>query len=1253
MKGRLAVTINGKEYEAEAGSTILDVIRKYQIDDIPTLCDDPKLPPYGSCYLCVVELEGQEKLIPSCSSPVRPGMVIHTSNERIRESRKTALELLLSNHYADCLGPCTLTCPAGVDVQGYIALISMGRHREAVALIKEKNPLPLVCGRVCVRECETACRRNLVDDRVGIDYLKRYASDLDIADPWIPEVPVRNGKKIAVVGGGPAGLTCAYFLVLRGYDCTIFDSAPRLGGMLRYGIPEYRLPKAVLDREIKWITDLGIRVETGTAFGSDFTLETLTTAGFDAAFLSIGAQKAKSMGLAGEDSTEGIIGGIDFLRQMQEKVLPALYGTVAVVGGGNTAIDAARSAIRRGAETVHILYRRTMKEMPAHQAEIDAALEEGIEIEFLCAPVAIVAKDNRVEALRCTRMELGQPDKSGRRSTRPLAGSEYELECNFVIAAIGQDVEPLAADITNGPETTAQNAIVVNGVLATTVPGVFAGGDAVTGPGVAIDAIAHGRRAALAIDHYVTTGAAARSEVLGFLSRKETFGPIAESEFRDVLRVEKERMGELIPAQRISSLVEVETGFTEAQALSEAGRCLECGCSAYFECDLRKRSSELGVDISKFVGDTRRHRIDATHPLIALDPNKCINCGRCVRTCSEVLGMSALGFVHRGFKSIVKPSMEKPLLKTNCISCGNCIAACPTGAITEKLPFRKPGPFAFEDVRSVCSFCSVGCNLSYRFFHDGLFTVSEVDGESHNNGYLCSKGRFGYRYMMEKDRILAPMIRRRGEWQQATWDEALSYTAERLGAIIAGSGTNSIATLASPKMTNEDLYLLQRFVRTGLKNNNIASFGNIIDGVEQDALDDMIGTTVSTATMDDLAKADVILVVNTDFLEESLVVELKIKSARRQGSRVVTISSSEIPLVKSSDLWVDSKRGTNTALINGICKAIVDRGLEDRSFIDGRAEGYGRFAESIASFDFVTVSDITGVRRETLRSLFDHLSDRTQNLVVVYNIDSAWEKSKNDLKALTNLMMLTGRLGRPGSGIVILRAFANSQGLLDMGADPRYLPGQVRWDQTDRIRVLEEIWGSDLRGMFGPTDLKDTMQQDRIKALLVFGEDPLLATSSLRLASGAQFMLVVDSFMTVTAAEADVLLPAPLPIEVEGSITACDRRVQKVTQLKPPKTGWDYRQIINGLAGKMGIPVVLSTRQQIEDEIRRSVPLYGNLSKGVFWGNGLFGEAFMTPTGTAKFGMPTVDVASFDRSNRRYLHDENYFELRIKSRLTP
>ena len=1252
MTEQMKIKINGQEYGANPGDTILDVVRRHDIDHIPTLCHDPKLPPYGSCYLCVVEIEGLEKLVPSCSSPVAPGMAISTDNERIRESRKTALELLLSNHYADCLGPCTQTCPAGVDVQGYIALMSMGRYREAVELIKEKNPLPLVCGRVCVRECESACRRNLVDDRVGIDYLKRYAADVDIENPWTPDVPKRNGKRVAVVGGGPAGLTCAYFLTLKGYGVTLFESSPKLGGMLRYGIPEYRLPKALLDREIKWITDLGVEVKTGVSLGKDFSLESLKT-GFDATFLALGAQKAKTMGIADEGQTEGIIGGADFLRAMQTEDPPKIYGTVVVMGGGNTAIDAARTSLRTGADKVVVLYRRTMKEMPAHQMEIDAAAEEGVEMRFLSAPLSIISKNGRLEALRCIRMELGEPDASGRRSPVPVKGSEYDLPCAFAISAIGQDIDLGTIDEESGLAVTRQKAIKAGKTsFATSIPGVFAGGDVITGPAVAIDAIAHGRQAAFAIDEYVRKGSTTSADK-EFISRKEAFGEIPESAFAEVRRIEKERMAELPAAERIKGQAEVEVGFSEGQVMNETGRCLECGCSAYFDCDLRKYATVFGVDINKFAGDARKHRVDGSHPLIALDPNKCINCGRCVRTCSEILKVSALGFVYRGFKSVVKPSMEKPLLETTCISCGNCIDACPTGAITEKMPFRKPGPWAFKEVESLCAFCSLGCNLSYRVFHDGLFTVSNVNGASHNKGYLCTKGRFGYRYMLEKDRPLKPMIRKKGEWHESTWDEALDLAARKLTAIANASGADSIAVLASPTLTNEELYLLQKFVRTGLKSNNIGSFTNLARGSEQDGLDRMFGMTVSTATMDDLGKADVILVVNADLSEDHLIAGLKVKAAQKTGARLVTVSSSEIPLVKSSDLWIDGKRGTTTALISGVCEAIIEKGLEQKKFIETRTEGYEAFKSSIARLDPGLVAEITGVKREKLLALFDLVSDPKTNVVVVYGIDSLWEKSKNDLQALGNLLMLSGRVGKPGNGIILLRDFANSQGLLDMGVDPGYLPGHIRANDAGRIEELGKLWGVDLQSVFKPVDLKDAMEKDRIKGLIVFGEDPLSVTSNLKLTSGAEFMVVVDSFMTATASEAQVFLPASLPIETEGTFTACDRRVQRTTRVFAPRSGRENREILAALAEKMHIPLAPKKGPDIEKEIRKAVPLYGKLAKEGFWGKGLFEHTFMTATGKGEFALYQDDVTPQRGEKGRYLFGDNYFSLEIGSKLMP
>ncbi|MDR2018945.1 MAG: molybdopterin-dependent oxidoreductase [Syntrophobacterales bacterium] len=1252
MTTNFKITINGNVYAASPGQTILDVARANQIDNIPTLCWDPKLPAYGSCYLCVVEVKGLEKLVPSCSSPAADGMVVETDNARIRESRKTALELLLSNHYADCLGPCTQTCPAGVDVQGYIALMAMGKFTEAVKLIKETNPLPIVCGRVCVRECEAACRRNKVDERVGIDYLKRYAADIDLEHPWTPELAPANGRKVAVVGGGPAGLTCAYFLTLKGYSVTLNEASPHLGGMLRYGIPEYRLPKKTLDREIKWITDLGVTVKTKSVLGKNFTIASLKKDGFDAIFLALGAQAGKAMGIKGEDETPGVIRGADFLRQLQGTKVPEIYGNVVVVGGGNTAIDAARSAMRMGANKVTLLYRRTKKEMPAHEMEIDAALEEGVELIQLSAPVGIVKKkDGRLTALTCIRMELGEPDASGRRSPVAKKGSEYNLKADFAISAIGQDIDLGAINRNGNLKTKWGNVIVTKeGTLETSIPGVFAGGDVITGPAVAIDAIAHGKIAADAIERYIVSGSP-EEQPKGFISRKDSYGEIPESEFTDFAKIKKEKMSEMDVAERIKSLKEVELGFTEEQMANECSRCLECGCSEYFDCALRKYASEFGVNITRFVGDVRRHKIDTTHPFITLDPNKCINCGRCIRTCSEVIQASALGFVNRGFKSVMKPAMEKKLLETTCISCGNCIAACPTGAISEKLPFPKPGPWASEKVESVCAFCSVGCNVGYKVFADHTFTIQNLNGSSHNKGYLCSKGRWGYRYMLESDRLTKPMVRKNRTLREAGWDQALEYAADRLKSVIKAHGPQSVAVFGSPRMTNEELYLLQKFVRTGLKTNNIGSFTNIMNGAGQDALDGMFGITASTATMDDIKKADVVVVINSNLSEDNLIAGLKVKEAQKTGTRLATVSSAATPLARTSNLWIKPKRGTNTVLINGISKAVINAGSQDKEFVEKRTEGFKAFMKSLSKADVSGISAITGVTAGKLTELLDLVANRKHNVVILYSIDSSTEKSKNDLKALANLLMLTGRVGKPGNGIVILRDFANSQGLFDMGADSRYLPGNVGAKDTEGIKRVGAFWGTDMKGVFKPVDLRGAMEKGKFKALVIFGEDPLREKTNKALAAGAEFILVVDTARTATVAKADVVLPASLPVETSGTTTACDRRVQKVTKVFPSLTGLETWQIITKLAGKFGMPGTYKTSQDVFKEIKKVNPAYRTVVIGSFWGKDFLKKAFLTVDGKGRFMALPADTTPENTAKKPYLYSEKYYENQVKGRL--
>jgi predicted molibdopterin-dependent oxidoreductase YjgC len=595
--------------------------------------------------------------------------------------------------------------------------------------------------------------------------------------------------------------------------------------------------------------------------------------------------------------------------------------------------------------------------------------------------------------------------------------------------------------------------------------------------------------------------------------------------------------------------------------------------------------------------------------------------------------------------------MEKRLLDTTCISCGNCVGACPTGAITEKLPFPKPGPWASEKVESVCSFCSIGCNLSYKVFSDHTFTVQNVNGTSHNKGYLCSKGRWGYRYMLEGERLLTPSIKKKGVHAQATWGEAFDHAANRLKSIISAHGPESVAVFGSPRMTNEELYLLQKLVRTGLKTNNIGSFSNLLNGVEQDGLDDTFGITASTTTMDELRKCDVALVINADLAEENLIAELKVKAAQRRGARLVTINSSEISLNKFSDLWIDAKRGTNTVLINGISRALIEKGAVDKDFVEKRTEGFAAFKDSVAGMDINTVSSVTGVDAEKLTALFDLLTKPDLNVIVLYSIDSLWEKSKNDLKAIGNLMMLSGRIGKPGNGIIILRDFSNSQGLFDMGADPRYLPGNVPLWDTSRIKGLGEKWGVDLAGVFKPVDLKAEMEKDRIKAILIFGEDPLRETANLGLTGGAEFVLVVDTAMTATAQEAEVVLPASLPVETSGTLTSCDRRVQRSNKVFEPPQGMENWQIIAKLAERLGMAAPYKSADDISVEIGKANPAYQGLANGAFWGKDFLKEQFMTADGKGKFGDQPAGVAPISVDKKPYLYSEKYFEVKVRGKL--
>ena len=416
---KFRLNIDGKEVLGLPGQTILEVARENDVF-IPTLCFDERTEIYGSCGLCVVEVEGNPKLCKACATEIAPGMVVMTNTDRVVESRKTNLELLISNHNGDCKAPCVKACPAGTDCQGYVGLVANGEFELAHELVKDKIPLPASIGRVCPHPCEDACRRALVDEPISIAALKRFLADTDMmADQtFIPEIDEETGKSVAIIGGGPMGLSAAYFLRQMGHDVTIFDAMPKLGGMLRYGIPEYRLPKEVLDAEIAIIEAMGVELVPNTKIGEDISFETIQ-GDFDAVLLAIGAWVSTGVGCPGEDAA-GVIGGIDFLRKVVRNEYIDFGEKVAIVGGGNTAMDACRTAVRLGAKEVYNIYRRTKDEMPADRLEIEEGEEEGVIFKNLTNPLEFVKDENgHVKQVVLQVMELGEPDASGRR--KPVA----------------------------------------------------------------------------------------------------------------------------------------------------------------------------------------------------------------------------------------------------------------------------------------------------------------------------------------------------------------------------------------------------------------------------------------------------------------------------------------------------------------------------------------------------------------------------------------------------------------------------------------------------------------------------------------------------------------------------------------------------------------------------------------------------------------------------------------------------------------
>ncbi|NMB76654.1 MAG: FAD-dependent oxidoreductase [Myxococcales bacterium] len=915
MANEIKFFLDGQEVEAQPGETILEVARRHG-KRIPTLCHDPRLEPFTSCFVCLVEQEGRPGFVPSCGTKVAPGLKIQTDTPAVREARRMALELLMSAHAGDCVAPCRLQCPDNIDIQTYIAAIAAGEFGEALQVIKRTNPFPSVCGRVCPHTCELQCRRNRVDEPVAINPLKRFVADLDRESkaPYRPPVAPDTGFKVAVIGGGPAGLTAAYYLRQKGHAVVVFEMNEKAGGMLRYGIPRYRLPHDVLDAEIAHITDLGVELRCGQKLGRDFTLKSLREQGFGAVFLAVGAWVSQKMDVPGEDLA-GVFPGIGYLFESAHGRKPKIGKQVIVVGGGNTAIDAARTARRMGAE-VTLLYRRTRKEMPAETFEVEEAEREGVKMHFLAAPVEVLGKSGKVSGIRSIRMELGEPDASGRRRPVPVPGSEFDIPASAVIAAIGQKPDLTAWGEPGGPAATKWATVKADEkTYQSEVEWIFTAGDCLTGAATAIEAIAGGRKAAISIDRFLR---GLRPLPIGkpFSDSIGRLEDVPEDIFQGVEKQARAKGREMPVERRLKSFKEVELGISAAQALAESARCLECGCTAVDTCQFRNLCEEYEARPDRFKSDHTFLPVLEDHPFIRYDPNKCIMCGRCVRICLEQQGTGALGFVRRGFETQIQPTLGQPLLSTDCDACGQCLGTCPTGALEVKPVLPKPGPFQPTCHEVACGFCGVACRLKIESVRGHYLRALSQPGIGHNRGNLCVDGSFGHRFLETLPRLKEPRVRSAGKAARADWERALSAAADGLKKRV-GRG---VAVLSSGPLTNECAFLLQRLAREGLKTPHLG----ILDGPDEPRrMREALGP--ATLSFAEIGRADAMWVVGRDPFEHAPVAGIEIRRAALGGVPLWVLSSAATRL---DELSARTCR-VPASLLGGVVEALAraDGGL--------------------------------------------------------------------------------------------------------------------------------------------------------------------------------------------------------------------------------------------------------------------------------------------------------------------------------------
>ena len=1225
------IVVNGRDIPATTGETVMKAAKRHGIE-IPALCSDPRIKPNGKCGLCVVELSGVKGQVRSCETPVQEGMSLVTESPTLKAARSKVLSSFLGNHNAYCLPPCQYECPAGTEVAGYVGLIAQGKYTEATALVKEKVPLPGILGRICLHPCENACRRAQIDKPVAICSLKRYAADRAAAAglPTHPEPAPGTGKRIGIVGGGPAGLTAAYYLALDGHAVTIFEASEQAGGMLRYGIPSYRLPKDIVDQEIGDIVSLGVEIRTNMALGRDYSIQDIKNQGCDAVFVSVGAGISKAASIPGEDAPN-VLSVIDFLARVGRGERVAVGEKVLVVGGGFSAADAVRTSRRLGAAEVTLMYRRSRAEMPAAAHEINEAEIEGVKLDLLSAPVEVRVAAGRAVGIISRRMRLGEPDASGRRRPEPIPGSEYFTPADTIILAIGQDVD-LTSLNENISASKWKTISVDTSTMMTNMEGVFSAGDCVSGAATVVEAVGSARRTAVAISAYlrgepqrviaklleVEKPAFFDIAALPKSDAARTEMPVLPGDIRTTTFGEEVRPGCIGAETAEGAFTEVEVGFDEETALREAARCMQCTCQSAGTCGLQKFSLAYGAGTTVFTGTPKTARFAplVSHGFFEMNMEKCIRCHQCIRICDEVQRRSVYRIGDDDYPALVSGTTD--YRDTECNNCGQCVSVCPTGALKDLTDSGKLLSSQRRKTTTICGYCGVGCALTLESEGGRVVAAHNSFSSEANEGNLCVKGRFGMVFINHPDRLTKPLIRRGGKGaplEEATWDEAIRYVADRLKQIRDSHGPEAVAGLTSARTTNEDNYVFQKFIRCAVGTNNIDHCASLCHQASVAALSQAVGSGAPSASIRDIGQADAFLIVGSNTTETHPVASGSVLKAKYDhGARIIVIDPRRIEMVNHADVWLRPHTGTNIALLNGLAHVIVEEGLANQAFVEERTENFEAFCENLKQYTPEFVSKITGVPAERIRQAARIYGKASRGMILwgmgitqhVSGVDGAF--------SLVNLALLTGHVGRPGAGFIPLRGQSNVQGASDMLGYNNALPGYQRIDDPEVRRKFEALWGVALPGNRALTvvEMEEAACHGKLKAMFILGENPMGSSPDIaEVEKGLrklELLVVQEIFMSDTAKLADVVLPVTSFAEKDGTFTNTERRVQLLRPAIAPvgEARHDWR-VICDISTAMGYPMSYPDSAAIMEEIAQAAPQYAGIRHerleqgGIMW----------------------------------------------------